>query len=128
MLLRFRGSTFSRRYYLVIDCSLYHSINLVHRNVVLDDQSSTPLKLILSVPVKQLKRMGNGLERSKSVNSVDQFGCTSRNSNELANEIVSLKANLSQESCSRRDMVHLSCQRRIEELEELASSRQKEVH
>lgn len=84
--------------------------------------------LILSVLVKQLKRMGNGVERSKSVNSEDQFGCTSRNSNELANEIGSFRANLSQESCSRRDMVHLSCQRRIEELEELASSRQKEVH
>ncbi|KAG0605936.1 hypothetical protein M758_9G099600 [Ceratodon purpureus] len=56
-----------------------------------------------------------------------QSGCTTPNSTIVATEVVSSDGNSSQEASSQRDLVHASCQSRIKELEEIASSRQKEV-
>jgi hypothetical protein len=56
-----------------------------------------------------------------------QSGCTTPNSNIVATEVVSSDANSAQEALPQRNLAHVSCQSRIKELEEIASSRQNEV-
>lgn len=101
-------------------------MNINHRDLQ-NSQRETLLRDGICIFCQQLNRMGITVERSIRGNWESQSGCTTPNSILVTSEVRSSDANSPLEASSQRDIGHVSCQSRIKELEELASSRQKEV-